>query len=160
MRKLIFTIIGTAMTFLTMSQTARPELICSAGDSYSNSSYLMDWSIGELSIETYTSSTMIISQGFHQGEYVVTRIDEIPFFDFSITAFPNPTSDLICLKVESTKVEHINYAVSDISGKVLLNGNTANQLEQINFSNYAPGVYFMSVTQNNKLLKSFKIIKK
>ena len=54
----------------------------------------------------------------------------------------------------------MQYIVTGISGKVLQNEKVLNEIEQLNFSNYTAGVYFLIIKQENKLIKSFKIIKK
>ena len=159
MRKLIFTVgLGLAI-FTANAQTTLPELLSSAGDSFNNTSYQLDWSIGELTTETYTGSQNTLTQGFHQGTYIITNIYENPLLEFTIIAFPNPTSDFISLKVESTKVESMQYTITDLSSRVLQIGKVLYETKQINFSNYAVGTYLISITQNNQLLKSFQIIK-
>lgn len=159
MRRLFLTVgLGLAI-FTANAQTTSPELVSSAGDIFNNTSYQLDWSIGELVTETYTGAQNTLTQGFHQGTYIVTSIDENPLLDFSIVAFPNPTSDFISLKVESSKVESLQFTITDISGKILQNGNFTNEPEQINFSSYAAGTYIVTISQNNQILKSFQIIK-
>lgn len=167
MRKLIFTV-GLGIAILTANaQTTSPELVSSAGDSFNNTSYQLDWSIGELSTETYAGSQNTLTQGFHQGTYIITSIDENPLLEFTITAFPNPTSNFISLKVNastmlstgSSKVESLQFAVTDLSGKISQTGKILNETEQINFSNYAVGTYIVTISQNNQLVKTVKIIK-
>lgn len=47
-------------------QTTPLQLISSAGESFKNSNYQLDWSIGELVIETYSGNQNMLTQGFHQ----------------------------------------------------------------------------------------------
>ncbi len=159
MRRLILTV-GLGLAILTANaQATSPELVSSASDSFNNTSYQLDWSIGELATETYTGAQNTLTQGFHQGTYIVTSIDENPLLEFSIVAYPNPTSDFVTLKVESSKVENLQVTVTDLTGKVLQNYKFANETEQINFSSYSVGTYLISITQNNQFIKSFQIIK-
>jgi len=51
-----------------------------------------------------------------------------------------------------------DIVITDINGKLLLKTKAINQTEQINFSNYAVGTYFITVSQNNQLVKTFKSI--
>ncbi len=53
----------------------------------------------------------------------------------------------------------MQYSVTDINGKILQTEEVTNETEQLNFSNYSNGVYFLTITQENQLIKSFKIIK-
>jgi hypothetical protein len=161
MRRLILTVgLGLAI-FTANAQTASPELVSSAGDSFNNTSYQLDWSIGELVTETYTGAQNTLTQGFHQGTYIVTSIDENPLLEFSITAYPNPTSDLVTIDFPSSEGHgNVKIIVTDLSGKVLQTSEMQSDLEQINFSSYANGTYLITVSQNNQSVKSFQIIKK
>ncbi len=158
MKRLGLLVIGIAMTNLAMSQTASPELVSSAGDSFNNTSYQLDWSIGECITTTHTAGDYVLTQGFHQDSYVITAVEDLRA-DIDMSVYPNPTTDFISLKVESSKVEAMQYTITDFTGRVLQIENFADDIEQINFSNYAVGTYFITVSENNQLIKSFKIIK-
>jgi len=158
MRRLFLTV-GLGFALLgANAQTASPELVSSAGDSFNNTSYQLDWSIGECITATHSAGDYVITQGFHQNTYVVTAVEDLAT-DINMSVYPNPTTDFISLKVEKSKAENMQYTVTDFSGKVLQTENFAGDIEQINFSNYAVGTYFISVMENNQLIKSFKIIK-
>ena len=158
MRRLFLTV-GLGFALLgANAQTASPELVSSSGDSFNNTSYQLDWSIGECITQTQSAGDYVITQGFHQNSYVITSVEDLRA-DINMSVYPNPTSDFISLKVESSKVEDLQYTITDFSGKVLQTENFAGDIEQINFTNYAVGTYFISVTENNQLIKSFKIIK-
>lgn len=92
--------------------------------------------------------------------YTITSIKENPLLDFSVTAFPKPTSDFISLKVDastslSTRSSKVNFpfergkgdvlqfTVTYLTGKILQTGKFLTETEQINFSNYAVGSYII-----------------
>jgi len=160
MKRVFFTIgLGIAI-FSANAQTTSPQLVSSAGESFKNTSYQLDWSIGELQTETYTAGSQMLTQGFHQNSYTVsTAVEQVKGLQFEITAFPNPTTDFISLKVESSKTESLQYTITDLSGRVLQTNKLLENNQQINFSGYAVGTYFITISQNSKLVKSFKIIK-
>ncbi len=160
MRKFILIIVGLFLTVLTFSQTASPELVSSSGNSFNNTTYQLDWSIGECITASHDAGNYEITQGFHQDRYVIiTAIENLHNNEINISVFPNPTTDLISLKVQCSKRESIKYTLTDISGKVLQTEKVKSDIEQLNFSTYTNGVYFLSVRQENQLVKSFKIIK-
>ena len=72
MKKIGLFVVGIIMTTMAFSQTANPELISSGGDSFSNTTYLLDWSIGECVTATHSEGDYVITQGFHQDTYVIT----------------------------------------------------------------------------------------
>ena len=131
----------------------------SAGDSFNNTSYQLNWSIGECVTATHSAGDYVITQGIHQNTYIITAVEDLRA-EIEMSVYPNPTSDFISLNF--AKVQNfgkVSYTVTDFSGKVLQTANFKGDIEQINFSNYAAGTYFISVLENNQLVKSFKIIK-
>ena len=163
MKKINLLVIAIAIASLVMSQTASSELISASGDSYTSTSYQLDWSIGELQTMAYIGTTSTLTQGFHQGTYEISTHLENPLWNYNIIAYPNPTTDFI--KVEWNNISlnggHGSVLVlTDINGKVLQNAKILSPLQSFDFSNYATGMYFITISQNNQIIKSFKIIKK
>ncbi len=147
-----------AMTSLAISQTASPELVSSSGDSFNNSTYQLDWSLGESVTATHSAGDYVITQGFHQNTYVITAVENLAT-DVNISVYPNPTTDLITIDFPSFEGLGNVITVTDINGKILQQTEVTTDKEQFDFFNYANGVYFLSVKQENQTIKSFKIIK-
>jgi len=127
---------------------------------YKNSSYQLDWSIGELQTETYRTSGQSLTQGFHQGNYIITEIEQSNQFEAIV--YPNPTIDFVILKIDVSATYNkgnLQYRITDISGKILQNEKIRGNIQQINFSGFAIGTYFITIQLNNQFVKSFKIIK-
>ena len=99
MRRLFLTV-GLGFALLgANAQTASPELVSSSGDSFNNTSYQLDWSIGECITQTQSADDYVITQGFHQNSYVVTSVEDLRA-DIYMSVYPNPTTDFISLKVQ------------------------------------------------------------
>ena len=64
------------MANLAISQTPRSELISSAGESFKSSAYQLDWSMGECMTAMYVAGAFVMTQGFHQGKYVINYLDD------------------------------------------------------------------------------------
>jgi hypothetical protein len=158
MKGIFFTIgLGIAI-FTANAQTTSPLLVCSAGDIFTNKSYQLDWSIGELLTETFTVSENMLTQGFHQSSYIITALENSdPGVNLSV--YPNPTADLINIKLSGFE-NGLNCTVTDFSGRVLQTVVLKSDLEQIDLSNCPVGNYLISVQQKKRLIGSFKIIKK
>jgi hypothetical protein len=159
MKKLFILSLPLLASVLVFSQSISRQLVGAAGESYKNASYQLDWSIGELQTETYKATGQTLTQGFHQGNYLVTAIEQAKDLKFEITAFPNPTTDFIGLKFDNSKPASLQYTITDMIGKVLQTGRLCENNQQINFANYTVGTYFIIIKQNNQFVKSFKIIK-
>lgn len=72
----------------------------------------------------------------------------------SITAYPNPVNDVINI----SNIENSKIIVFDISGKNLYVKSNCNKIEKINFSNFTPGIYFLTIKNRNYTITK-KIIK-
>ena len=73
----------------------------------------------------------------------------------NIKMYPNPVNDV--LNIQNCKDASIT--INDLNGKQIYSNTNCNQTEQINLSNYATGVYFAEIQQDNKVAIK-KIIKK
>ncbi|MBV5312452.1 MAG: T9SS type A sorting domain-containing protein [Prolixibacteraceae bacterium] len=140
-------------------QTTSLQLVSSAGETFKNSNYQLDWSIGEILTETYNGNLNMLTQGLHQGKYTITSVDQIKNLQLEISAFPNPATDFVLVKMASEKFENFRFSLSDINGKVLQNGRFTSNLQQINLAGKATGAYFLNVISDQTTVKTFKIIK-
>jgi len=95
-----------------LSQIISPELVSSSGETFINNSLIVDFSIGEIAIESHNASS-IITQGFHQPSFNGTDI--IQELNLNIKIFPNPTSSVLNLEFP----QHItaNIIITDMNGR-------------------------------------------
>ena len=161
MKKIIFTVAGLLLITLVMAQTATPELVSSSGDSFKNTTYQLDWSIGESVTETFSGGDFILTQGFHQSNYEIIGLENLNDDRISILVYPNPATDLISVEFKNSPFTgHIgDLIITDINGSILQSKTVLSNIEQFNFTYYAKGVYFIHLRQDNQSIKSFKIIK-
>ncbi len=162
MKKNVLLIVGLGMTLTTMSQSINQELLRSSGDHYANSSYQLDWSIGECIIATKSKGNYMITQGFHQGNYSNNSlINNLSYDEIYTRVCPNPTADFITINIANSVFEDgkLTCFLNDINGKLLLREEINQQEKQLNFSNYTKGIYFLSLKRDNQVIKSFKIVK-
>ncbi|MDX9848104.1 MAG: T9SS type A sorting domain-containing protein [Tenuifilaceae bacterium] len=134
------------------------EAVVSGGNYHSNSSGSISWSLGELAIHTLKSGENIITQGFQQTRLAVTSVKEISELTVLITAYPNPTSDHVYLKVED-EAENLHFEVYNTTGKLLRRGRIETNPVQIPFNDQSSAVYFIRVLQGNIPVKTFRVVK-
>lgn len=159
--KRIIAIIFSIVSINAFSQIVSPELFTSSGDNFKNNDLELDWSIGEIMIETYSNADNSLTQGFHQPKYeVTTRIDKISKDNFEINIFPNPTSELINLQTKGSVNQKLTYKLIDLQGKLLIEKSVKTTNEQINMSNLSQSIYLLKIsTENGKQVSVFKIQK-
>ena len=154
MKTICFILVLCFSTFSAIAQ----ESINSTGSDATGSGGSVAYSIGQ-TVYTYESGTNgNISQGIQQPYEIYTVGIEETAIDINLSVFPNPTKDNLTLQVQNFN-NNLTYQLFDMQGKLLESKPiTKNQLE-INTNNFIAGTYFLTVTQKNKKIKSFKIIK-
>ena len=155
----IVTIIIALFVKTAISQTAYLELISSSGESSNNTSYQLDWSIGESITSTYNVDNYLITQGFHQNTYSTLLVKDLAK-DIDLYVFPNPTSDILTIRNNTSTFFLGTISITDLQGNVIQQKTITTKEEHLDLSNYADGGYLLLVKQQNELIKIFKIIKK
>lgn len=117
-------------------------------------------SIGQLVFTTVTGVNASVAQGVQQPfEISVTGIDVNQGINLIVNAYPNPTTYNVFLEIDGMDISKLCYHLYDAKGEHLrrevITGNTTN----IVLNDLSPATYFVAVTQEDKRIKSFKIIK-
>ncbi len=133
----------------------------STGKNTSGSDGSVSYSVGQV---VYTSSTGIngsVSQGVQQPYEisVVTAIEKTKGINLSVTAYPNPTTDFLQLKIENEEIKDLSFQLYDLQGKLLRSEKIISNQSSINMGNLISSTYFVKVISGNKTIKEFKIIK-
>jgi hypothetical protein len=135
------------------------ELVSGQGESYSNASGTIDFSIGEPIISSGQDGTVGITQGFHQTKLTVEIIHIEEETTIQMSLYPNPTINSITLNIGSLD-ENLTFSLIDLNGKQLLNREIHSNTVKVDFSKYAVGSYLLHVSNNKKqVIKSFQILK-
>ena len=144
-----------SMLLATTTATAQ-EVVSTQGDSYSNGTANIDFTIGEVVINTGTDGTNDITQGFHQTNWNFLGVeDHAPSYEATI--FPNPTSEV--LNIRTSTFENVTYSLYDAQGKLVLQDKLSSEQTKIPVSNLATGSYSLILNNETQNLKTFKVIK-
>lgn len=131
------------------AQTLGPTVVASGGGYNTAGGYSLSHTQGELVIVTATSSGKILTQGFQQtyiSGAVISTIDKTE--NISIKLYPNPTTDIGIIEIESTKWKDFVLDVLDMKGAVLQSSffiNISNGPVKIDLADKAPGYYFIRI---------------
>ena len=136
------------------------QVTASAGGQFKGDTRQISFTIGEPIIQTLQNQDLILTQGFHQPQLWITEVNEMEGTTFQIKAFPNPTTDLVKLTVNKELPIGSSYRVYNINGALISKNQIKNLTTEIPFRQLAPASYFLKVVSEDKLLKTFKIIKK
>jgi hypothetical protein len=153
MNKYLLTITLLLSSLLVNAQ----EVISTQGDSYSNRSGSIDFTIGEVIINTVINESNDITQGFHQINWDFLEIED-HHLDYEATIFPNPTEDI--LNIKTTTFENVTYTLYDAQGKLVLHDKLSAEQTSVKVSQLAAGYYSLILTNGTEELKTFKLVKR
>jgi hypothetical protein len=132
------------------------EVVSSQGDSYISPNVVLDFTIGEVVINTEVQGAYILSQGFHQPNWDFVGIENHdPNYD--ATVFPNPTSDL--LNIRASIFDNVSYTLYDAKGKLVVQNNLSSEQTQIQVGQLGSGLYSLILSNKTQNLKTFLLIK-
>lgn len=157
MKKLL--IIGCFILFVQC--VLAQEVLNASGTSKEYSGYVISWNIGELVTETNMSIKSVLTQGFLQTKLNIPTSYLQTKDEYDLEIFPNPAiNNYISLRIKGIDVSNLSYQLFDISGRILKTNNIESNPESIDLTSLLPGIYLLRVIEDEKEIKTFKIIKK
>jgi len=141
------------------------ESVNATGGNASGSGGSASYSVGQLAYQTHTGTSGSVVEGVQQPYeiLVITAIEEAKGINLSVSAYPNPTTDFLQLKVDvstALSIQSLRYQLFDMQGKLLQSEKIMCNQTSIVMSNLVPATYFVKVIQKNREIKTFKVIKK
>jgi hypothetical protein len=120
----------------------------------------ISYTVGQVFYTTYTASTGSVSQGVQQPfEFQTLSNPALTTVNLTAVTYPNPTKDFIILKITDSALHNLRYTLFDVNGKAIASGSLTEPSTQVQMKHLAIGAYILKVSQQNKSLKTFKILK-
>lgn len=137
------------------------EAIPASGGNASGSGGSVSYSIGQVLYATNIGTNGSMAEGVQQPFEisVVVGIDQARDINLKCTAYPNPATDLLTLEVEIPDNENLFFQLYDVMGKLLVSKKLIDIKTTIPMTYLPPSTYFLKVTDNQQVVKTFKIIK-
>jgi len=146
-----------ALSLLVGSITAfGQEVVASQGDTYSNGSGSIDFTIGEVVISTVSDATNEITQGFHQTMWDFVGLEDFDA-NFAVSIFPNPAQDV--LTIQATAFEDVTFILTDAAGRIVMRDILTGELTPLDVASFEAGIYNLSLEKASRTLKTFRLIK-
>lgn len=150
------------ITSISFVSSYSQESVVVAGGNTTGSGGTASYSIGQTVYTSLSGADGYVLQGIQQP-YEITTLGENEFPDINLvmTAYPNPTVDVLNLVIAADKWNELSYSLFDITGKAvsknleIRSSETAVSMQGLN-----QGIYFLAINNGNKTIKTFKIIKK
>lgn len=119
------------------------------------------YSVGQPFYTTSTGTNGSVAQGVQQPFEIQEVLGtELFSIKLKMLAYPNPTTDVLNLAIEENEFSGMSYQLIDFNGRVIKSSTISNQSTIIPMAEYQKAIYMLTVTQNNTIIKTFKIIKK
>ncbi len=157
----IGTFVISSLLFTVMNSSAQEAVVASGGDA-SGTGGSVSYSVGQVVYTTNTGTGGSVMAGVQQPYEisVPTALENTEDILLEFSAYPNPTTDVLTLRTGERDIENISYRLFDMNGKLIKAGRLTGPETPVNMQSLAPSVYFIKVIQNDKEIKTFKIIKK
>ncbi len=153
----------TAVLLLALGLTGlhAQEAVSAAGGNASGSGGTVSYTIGQMAYTPNSGTAGSVSQGVQQPYeiLVLTGMDNRWDIDLMVKAYPNPTTNYLTLRLNNSGLSGIMYQLCDLNGRLLESNLVESSETTISMNHYSPSAYFLKVIQNNKEIKTFKIIK-
>ncbi len=149
-------------TFLiSIASYSQNNIVASGGDAV-GSAGTSSYSVGQISYSEQTGNNGYLIQGNQQPfEVIALSNDEFNDITVAISLYPNPTQNSIHLVFsEKYNIADTCYELFDTMGKRISDKIKVSDKDQIvPLDNLPSGFYLLYVSKNNKVEKSFKILK-
>jgi hypothetical protein len=153
--------VSVLLLFLGLVGLSAQEVIPASGGNASGSGGSASFSVGQLMFNTHTGTNGSVAEGVQQPYEIstITGIEEVLGIDLVSSVYPNPTADFLTLRVEDNLNMELSYQLFDIGGRLLKINKVTENETTIDMVRFSAGTYFLKITDNNRDVKTFKIIK-
>ncbi len=155
-------VVALLLTFSFSTFTAiAQDAVLAAGCDASANGVSLSFSVGQVVYLSHPGTNGLLAEGVQQPYKITTvaAIKAAKSIYLTVSAYPNPATDFLMLKVENFDDENMSYQVFDLPGKILQDQKITGNQTSINMGNFLPATYFVKVFLDNKAVNTFKIIK-
>jgi len=117
-------------------------------------------SVGQVSYSNEDSAAGSVVSGVQQV-YNIEIIDgvEQSYINLNLTAYPNPTTENVWLRIDSEFDRPLSYVILENSGKIVSESEISEIETEIIMRDLSSGSYYLIVKEGQVNIKTFKIQK-
>jgi hypothetical protein len=151
----IFTILLLFNSFKFYSQQ---NTVASGGD-YIGSNGSLSFSVGQIDYLNIDNASGNVNQGVQQPYQILDNSVNESDNTFEITIGPNPSFDVLIVQADFSKMNDIQGFITDQNGKMVKERQNLSLNPSFKLNDLSSGNYFLQIENEQKLIKSYKIIK-
>jgi len=158
-RKCVSMLLFLGLGFMGLSAQ---NAILSSGNNAVGIGGSISYSVGQITYITTNATNGSTSQGVQQAYEisVLNGMNEAKGITLFCSTFPNPAMDFVTVKVENYNMEKVVYQRLDINGRLIESKVSEVNETTFKMSKLLAATYLLKISQNNKEIKTFRIIKK
>jgi hypothetical protein len=160
--KTMKTLVILGLVFSNCLIKAQVAVVAAGGDA-SGSGGKVSFTVGQVAYTLGTGSGGDVNQGVQQPFEisVITDINDTKEINLECKVYPNPADDFLLLQIDlpSERLSKLEYGIYSIEGQQLTLKKVDGSTITISLQDQVPGIYILRVFEENKELKTFKIIK-
>lgn len=131
-----------------------------AGGNATGAGGSVSYSVGQIDYTYSSGSNGNINEGVQQPYEIYISGVEDGYAEWGLSVYPNPSTNILFLKIEKENFEDVSFQLLDINSKIILTKKIQENITEISMENYASSTYFLTILNNTQEVKTFKIIKK
>jgi hypothetical protein len=136
------------------------EAVTSTGANASGSGGTLSYTIGLVVYTTNINVSGNSAQGVQHAFEIFTIGTEDILFGYDITAYPNPSSGEISIKISSEKQRELKFSIYDLKGRIIRSGNLHEDITRVDLSDIPNAPYQLIIQDDlNKRVKTFRLVK-
>ena len=152
---------------LSLTGLHAQHVVSTAGGKATGSGGSVNYTAGQIVNTSLTGIGGSIANGVQLPFEILigTGIKEARDIKLEFTAYPNPVTEFLYLKVENYDIKNLSFQVYDISGKLLFFQKISSKETSIPMDNLPSATYFLRIicrlgnAMSQKEIKTFIIIK-
>ena len=165
MKKPLLLLFGSlGLSSVGMAQRLSPSVVAVSGGTARTPTMTLDWTLGELVVETATTPDRLYTQGFHQP---TLQVSEQPGLigadaDYQFTVAPNPVASYLTIGITAPESSALALLLTDMNGRQynLPVVPASTKSTQIDMTLFPAGMYLLRIGKaDGPPLKAYKIIK-
>lgn len=159
-KNVVLLIAPLAISTISFSQSLSPSIVSTQSGYDKSDKMILEWTLGENSVETLSQKDRIYSQGFHQP--LMDRILDTKSLPDDVFIYPNPVKTLLNIQILQASQKLLNVDMYDVQGRLVKHTTTAFMADKkvtLSVEDLPTGIYILQLTDSEGTMISHKIIK-
>ncbi|UGS22552.1 T9SS type A sorting domain-containing protein [Flavobacterium channae] len=159
-KKLMFYFLS--VYFIGITFIVAQNSVNASGGNLSGANGSVSYSVGQMVYTTNSGTNGSNAQGVQQPYEISEVLSSIDYSELisDLKIYPNPSTDHITINFINLNNLNLSLKIIDINGKVIKKEDYLQNETTIDVSSYSSNIYFLNIMNKDKLIKSFKLIKK